>query len=49
MLSRRGFMLRSGSVGAAQRRSRKLLTSDGYRYRLARRQKSIKGVNGPDV
>jgi alkaline phosphatase D len=28
-------------------RSRKLLSSDGFRYRLERGQKSIKGVNGP--
>jgi alkaline phosphatase D len=34
-------------VATIKRRSRRLLTSDGYRYRVARGQASIKGVNGP--
>ena len=30
-----------------KQRSRKTLTTNGFRYHLARGQKSIKGVNGP--
>ena len=34
-------------LATIKHRSRETLTSDGYSYRLARGQKSIKGVNGP--
>jgi alkaline phosphatase D len=34
-------------LATIKQRSRQMLTTDGYSYRLARGQKSIKGVNGP--
>jgi alkaline phosphatase D len=47
--SRSAFDCTLRRVETIKRRSRKVLTSNGYRYRLARGQKSIKGVNGPDA
>ena len=47
--SRSAFDITLRRVETIKRRSRKLLSSNGYRYRLARGQKSIKGVNGPDA
>jgi alkaline phosphatase D len=45
--SRSAFDCTLRRVETIKQRSRKVLTSNGYRYRLARGQKSIKGVNGP--
>ena len=45
--SRIGFDVHAQRVPSIKKRSRKLLTTNGFRYRLARGQKSIKGVNGP--
>jgi alkaline phosphatase D len=47
--SRNGFECTLKRIETIKRRSRAQLTTDGFRYRLARGQKSIKGVNGPPV
>jgi alkaline phosphatase D len=45
--SRNTFDCTLRRIDTIKRRSRKVLPSAGYRYRLARGQKSVKGVNGP--
>jgi alkaline phosphatase D len=45
--SRTGFDCTLKRLETIKRRTRSLLSDDGYRYHLARGQKSIKGVNGP--
>jgi alkaline phosphatase D len=45
--SRTGFDCTLKRVETIKQRTRKTLTTDGYRYHLVRGQKSIKGVNGP--
>jgi alkaline phosphatase D len=45
--SRNRFDCTLKRVATIKQRSRQMLTTNGYRYRLARGQKSIKGVNGP--
>jgi alkaline phosphatase D len=47
--SRSGFECTLKRVETIKQRSRRMLTSNGFQYRLARGQKSIKGVNGPPV
>jgi alkaline phosphatase D len=45
--SRNGFECTLKRLETIKRRSRAQLTTNGFRYRLERGQKSIKGVNGP--
>jgi alkaline phosphatase D len=45
--SRSGFDCTLRRLETIKRPTRKLLSSDGFRYHLQRGQKSIKGVNGP--
>jgi alkaline phosphatase D len=47
--SRSAFDCTLRRVETIKRRSRTVLPSTGYHYRLARGQKSVKGVNGPDA
>jgi alkaline phosphatase D len=45
--TRNGFECTLKRIETIKRRSRARLTTNGFRYRLERGQKSIKGVNGP--
>jgi alkaline phosphatase D len=47
--SRNGFECTLKLIETIKRRSRSQLPTNGFRYRLERGQKSIKGVNGPDA